>query len=136
MNTATNVVPLRPSVPAIMKPSARVMRSEGITHDKVYSARGTRLDNIGRRYDLVALNPGETSLDWEPVLKPLFSMPFPGSDMLVRAGNSFAIIRPGYEEDPLGVTADRYRIFVHQKTALEIEQSHSATATTPTTCSA
>jgi hypothetical protein len=96
--------------PAILKPSPCIMRREGRTSDP--GPGGTR----------IPLNDGETSLDWTPVLHPLYSMPF-ASGETVRAGNAMAIVRPGYEEDPLGIATDMYRIVDRVETVRDVESS-------------
>lgn len=100
MNTATNLSV--PSFPEINRASARIMR---------------RVD----------LSIPETSLDWTPSLRPVYSF-VPRSDMPesfdaadtslpVRAANYFAVCRPGYEEDPFGIVTDDYRPLCHETTA-------------------
>jgi hypothetical protein len=103
------VIPLLKPRPPILKPSPRIMRREGRTSDP--APGGTR----------APLNEGETSLNWTPKLTPLYSMPFADSET-VRAGNAFAIVRDGYEEDPLGIVTNMYRPLVHEDTARDIAE--------------
>jgi len=92
----------------VTKPSARIMRREGRTSDP--GPGGTR----------IALAEGETSLDWTPTLIPAF---LPLGDTFVRSANDMAIVRPGYEEDRLGMATDMYRIVDRRETVRDVEQS-------------
>jgi hypothetical protein len=103
----------------VTKPSARIMRRENQTHDDVRDADGTA-DANGDRWVKVALAAGETSLDWTPTLIPAF-LPHGGS--YVRCSNDMAIVRPGYEEDRLGMASDIYRIVDRRETVAAVEQS-------------
>jgi hypothetical protein len=92
----------------IIKPAPRIMRREGRKTDP--GPDGTR----------IALPEGETSLDWTPTLIPAF---LPLGDTFVRSANDMAIVRPGYEEDRLGMATDMYRIVDRRETVRDVEQS-------------
>lgn len=97
----------------ILSPSPRLMRAENQENDRL------------RDGEIRELNPSETSLAWTPRLVPLFSFPFEAPEALrpVRAGNAMAIVRDGYESNPLGIVTDIYRPVDHQETVSAISES-------------
>lgn len=93
-------------------PSPRLMRRVGQTHDK-FTVNGKRRER--------ELNVGETSIDWKPKLLPLFT--FPQANNAVPAGSAMAIVREGYEGEPLGVVTDVYRPVNHHETITDVATS-------------
>lgn len=60
-------------------------------------------------------------LDWSPVAMPLYTNLM---GVNVRAGNTFAIVRPGYERWPLGVVTDTYKVVGHTTVSENVLQSN------------
>lgn len=59
----------------------------------------------------------ERELAWTPGAHPLYSV-IDGAN--VRAGESFAVVRPGWERWPLGIVSDHYRVVDHNVTRRQI----------------
>lgn len=68
----------------------------------------------------VLKNPSE--LQWKPEATPLFSV-LNGEN--IRAGESFAVVRPGIERWPLGIVSDHYKVIDHNDTRKAILEGAS-----------
>jgi len=129
---AASVTPVATVDLTVGTPSRRVMRREGQTHDNYTTAND--------KHVVVELPAGETSLAWAPKLLPLYSFPEHGERDVregdavdgarqVRAGSAVAIVRPGYEADPLGIATDMYRPVNHAETIRDVAESTMGRAT-------
>ena len=98
MNAPSNVFPLVAQVVAPMMPSKRPRPI----------IRGVRV--------------GSNALDWEPEAKPLYTII---DGQTVRAGESFAVTRPGWERWPLGIASDHYKVTSHNTTKRTILEGSS-----------
>lgn len=77
-----------------------------------------------RPFPVVRVVKDDAELAWEPEAMPLFSCADvsnlengttdgPSLAPLVRAGEAFAIVRPGWERWPLGIASDHYKVTSH-----------------------
>jgi len=118
---ANNTAPVS-SVPSLQvvprKPSPRIMRRVGQTQDKI---------TVDGKKIVRELNAGETTIDWKPKTLPLFT--FPRGTNAVQAGSAMAIVREGYECEPLGVVTDTYRPVNHHETITDVAGSTEGRAT-------
>lgn len=69
----------------------------------------------------------ESALDWDPKTVGLYSL-IEGAP--VRAGESYAIVRPGMERWPLGIVTERYRVTSH-RTSIEAVKSFCSDVVMP-----
>jgi len=65
----------------------------------------------------------ETDLDWDPQCLEQFTFPAEGDGHEERAGDSFAVVRPGHARWPLGHVSDVYKPTGHRHTTKMVSEA-------------
>ena len=98
-----------------------------INSSNVVNFEAARVNASTKRPRPIIRRATEEDLAWEPQAIELHSVV---DGVNVRAGEAFAIVRPGMERWPLGVVSDHYQVTGHRATA-EAITSFCADAVTP-----
>lgn len=69
---------------------------------------------------IIGMRANDPRLDWDPEARELYTFVPTASGSIggapaVRAGTAYAIVRPGYKREPLGIVSDRYKLTSHRQ---------------------